>query len=137
MRLQDNQCLNALSPKKVQTGKTVTKVNPKITAKRHAHLQALTKNSAKFQKDTAKTVGEVAFTRFFRDSPTDEQGKTMSPSPNRVIVIRVMKQQNKSCALGHLWKTFRSYMEKTADEFLFAKKVDTKHNSVHPWRGPH
>ena len=36
----------------------------KIKAKHHAHLQTLTKPPAKFQKDLAKIVGEVAFTRY-------------------------------------------------------------------------
>ena len=35
-----------------------------ITAKRSADLQTLTKMLAKFQKDPAKTVGVVAFTRY-------------------------------------------------------------------------
>ena len=37
--------------------KKVTKINLRITAKRHAHLQTLTKTSAKFQKDLTKIVG--------------------------------------------------------------------------------
>ena len=40
------------------------KINSRFTAKRHAHLQTLINTSAKFQKDPAKTVGGVAFTRF-------------------------------------------------------------------------
>ena len=71
------------------------KVNRRITAICHAHLQALTKTPAKFQKDlgiivggvAGKTVG-VAFTRFF-DGLSDGQqtdrrmGKNnMSPNPD-------------------------------------------------------
>ena len=47
----------------VQTAKKVTKINLRITVKRYAHLHPLTKTPAKFQKDHAKTQGEVAFTR--------------------------------------------------------------------------
>ena len=36
----------------------------RITAKSHAHIQTLTKTPAKFQKDPAKIVGGVAFTRY-------------------------------------------------------------------------
>ena len=42
----------------------VIKINLRITAKCHAHLHTLTKTHAKFQKDPAKTVGGVAFTRY-------------------------------------------------------------------------
>ena len=42
----------------------MTNINLSITAKRHAHLQILTKTSAKFQKDPAKTIRGVAFTRY-------------------------------------------------------------------------
>ena len=41
------------------------KNNRRKTGKRHTHLQTLTKTPAKFLKDPAKTVGGVAFTRFF------------------------------------------------------------------------
>ena len=59
------------------------------TAKRHAHLRALTKAPAKLQKDTGKTVG-VAFTRFCdgqSDAGTDRRmhGKNnMSPDTDGV-----------------------------------------------------
>ena len=36
------------------------KINPRTTAKPHAHLQTLKKKSAKFHKDLAKIVGGVA-----------------------------------------------------------------------------
>ena len=54
---QDTQCLNALSPKmtKSELRKKMTKINLRITAKRHAHLQTLTKTPVKFQKDPGKT----------------------------------------------------------------------------------
>ena len=39
-------------------------MNLRITAKRHAHFQSLTKTLAKFQKDPPKTQGGVAFTRY-------------------------------------------------------------------------
>ena len=38
-------------------------MNLRITAKCHAHLQTLIETPAKFQKDMAKTIGGVAFTR--------------------------------------------------------------------------
>ena len=41
----------------------VTKINLRITARRHTHLQTLAKTSAKFHKDMAKTVGVVALKR--------------------------------------------------------------------------
>ena len=41
-----------------------TKTILRFTAKRHAHLQTLTKTPAMFQKDSSKTVGRVAFTRY-------------------------------------------------------------------------
>ena len=44
--------------------KNVTKFNLRITTKRHEHLQTLQKTPAKFQKDPAKTVGGVAFSRY-------------------------------------------------------------------------
>ena len=55
-------------------------VNLRITVKRYAHLQTLTKTPAKFQKYTAKTHGGVAFTRLatFCDRQTDAQGETFS-----------------------------------------------------------
>ena len=48
---------------KFKRAKNVTKLNLRLTAKYHAHLQALTKTPAKFQKDLVKTIGTVAFTR--------------------------------------------------------------------------
>ena len=45
----------------------MTKINLRITAKRHTRFQPLTKKKkkhAKFQKDLAKIVGGVAFTRY-------------------------------------------------------------------------
>ena len=57
--------------------KKVTKVILRITAKRHAHLQTLTKTPAKLIKDPAKTVKGVAFRRFcdgLMDRETDAQG---------------------------------------------------------------
>ena len=48
----------------------MTKINLRITAKPHAHLQTLTKTPAKFPKDTTKMVG-VAFTRL--DTICDRQ----------------------------------------------------------------
>ena len=61
----------------------MTKINKRITAKCHAHLQTLTKTLAKFQKDLPKTVG-VAFTKFY-DNETNNKthgGKSnMSPDP--------------------------------------------------------
>ena len=44
--------------------KKETKINLRITAKHHAHLQTLTKTPAKFQKDLAKTVRRVSFTNY-------------------------------------------------------------------------
>ena len=49
---------------KSELRKKVVKINLRITAKRHAHLQTLTKTPAKFHKSPAKTVGVVAFTRY-------------------------------------------------------------------------
>ena len=49
---------------KLKLGKKVKKINLRITAKRHAHFQTFLKSPAKFIKDLAKTVGEVAFTRY-------------------------------------------------------------------------
>ena len=66
----------------------MTTINLRITAKRHAHLQTLTKILEKFQKDPAKIVEKVAFTRLDTicdgqsDEQTDEQCKTMPPDPN-------------------------------------------------------
>ena len=56
----------------------MAKINLRITAKRHAHRQTLTKPPAKFQKDPVKTVGGVAFTKFCdtvirTDRQTDRQ----------------------------------------------------------------
>ena len=65
LRSQDTQCLYALiETDLVKTVKNVTKFNLRITAKFHAHLQTLTKTPVKFQKDPAKTVGEIAFTTY-------------------------------------------------------------------------
>ena len=65
-----------------------TKINPRITAKRLAHLQTMMKTYANFQKDTALTVGRVAFTRFC-DGQSDGQTvrrthgeNNMSPDPD-------------------------------------------------------
>ena len=59
----------------------LTKINLRITAKRHAHLQTLKKKTpAKFQKDLVRTVGAVAFTRLdtIYDGQTDARtGKTI------------------------------------------------------------
>ena len=41
----------------------MTKINLRITAKRHAHIQTLAKTHVKFQKDPTKTVGVLALTR--------------------------------------------------------------------------
>ena len=41
----------------------MTKINPRITAKCHAHLQTLTKTPVKFKKDPDNIVGGVAFIR--------------------------------------------------------------------------
>ena len=49
----------------VQTVKKVTQINLRITAKRLARLPTLTNTPEKFQTDPAKTVGGVAFTRFY------------------------------------------------------------------------
>ena len=68
----------------VQTAKKkkVTKINVRITVKCHAHIQTLTKTPAKFQKDPAKTVGGVAFTRFCDGQSDRRTGKNnMSPEP--------------------------------------------------------
>ena len=56
---QDTQCQYALvevEPKNdyFQTAKKVSKINLRITAKPHAHIQTLTKTPAKFQKDWLK-----------------------------------------------------------------------------------
>ena len=40
------------------------KINLRVTAKLHAHLETLTKTSVEFQKDPNKIVGGVAFTRY-------------------------------------------------------------------------
>ena len=48
----------------VRTVKKVTKINLRITAKGHAHLQTLTNTHAKFQKDPGQTVGGVTFIRY-------------------------------------------------------------------------
>ena len=53
LRSQDTQCLNAVNPDCEKR----TKINLRITAECHAHLQTLTKTFAKFQKDLGKTVG--------------------------------------------------------------------------------
>ena len=66
----------------------MTTINPRITAKRHAHLQTLTKILEKFQKDPTKIAGGVAFTRLDTicdgqsDEQMGEQCKTMSPDPD-------------------------------------------------------
>ena len=64
----------------------MTKNNQSITAKPHAHLQTLTKTPAKFQKDQAKTVEVVEFTRIdtLCDSKTDGRkgNNNMSPDPD-------------------------------------------------------
>ena len=46
--------------------KKVTKISKRITAKphAHAHFQTLTKTQVKFQKDLAKIVGGIVFTRY-------------------------------------------------------------------------
>ena len=51
----------------------VKKKNLRITAIPHAHPQTLTKTPAKFQRDPAKTVGGVTFTRLdaICDGPSD------------------------------------------------------------------
>ena len=70
LRSQDTQCLCALIevvPKNdyVQTVLNVTKIIARITAKRHAHLQTLTKTYAKLKKkDPATILGGVAVTRY-------------------------------------------------------------------------
>ena len=75
---------------KIKLRKKGTKLNLKITAKRHhANLPTLTKIYAKFQKDPAKTVGGVAFTRFDTlcdgqsDRRTDARGKQYVSRPWR------------------------------------------------------
>ena len=72
---------------KFELRKKVNKNNLRITAKRHAHLQTLTETPTKFQNNSAKTVGGVAFTRFCdRQSDggqTSAQGKdNMSSDPD-------------------------------------------------------
>ena len=55
-------CFNRLKAKidKVKTAKEEAKIILRVTAKYHAHFQTLTKTTAKFHRDPAKTVG-VAF----------------------------------------------------------------------------
>ena len=67
--------------------KKLAKLNLKITAKPHAHFQALTKTPAEFKKDPAKTVGVgVTIVDIFCDGQSDTKteglGKTMSPDPD-------------------------------------------------------
>ena len=73
----------------------MTKINLRITAKPHAHSQTLTKTHAKFQKDPAKSVGGVAFTRLYTifdgqsNRQTDAQGKTIClPTLDGGVIIR-------------------------------------------------
>ena len=67
----------------------VTKINLRITAKRHAHLQTLTKTSAKFQKDLTKIVGGVVFTRVdaIRDRQTGAIGDGQTGAKGKAICL--------------------------------------------------
>ena len=71
----------------VRTAKNVTKMNLRITAKCHAHLQTLTKTPGKFQKDLANTIGGVAFTRFC-DTDGCMGKNNMSPDPDGGDITR-------------------------------------------------
>ena len=63
----------------------MTKINLRITAIPHAHLQTLAKTPAKFQNESAKIAGGIALTRLdtIRDGQTDAHRKkhNMFPIP--------------------------------------------------------
>ena len=48
----------------VQIGREVTRINQRITVKRHAHLQTSTKTYTKIQKYLSKAVGGVVISRY-------------------------------------------------------------------------
>ena len=90
------QCLNALSPKiyKVWTAKKNNKNYLRITAKRHAHFQALTKTPAKFQKDSVRS-GEVVFTRY-------PVSKCFKPKTDKVATAKKLTKIWGSCTSSDL-----------------------------------
>ena len=68
---------------KVGTAKKVTKINLRITAKRHAHLQTLTNTPAKYKK--------IRLKGFVMDSQTDrwmEGENNMSPNRDGGDIIK-------------------------------------------------
>ena len=76
MRSQDTQCIYALNPKLTKSElRKVAKINLRITAKRHAHLQTLTKTPAVSQ-NRLKLYEELRSQDLMTDIQTDGQTGT-------------------------------------------------------------
>ena len=83
-------------PKMSPNCKKVTNINLRVTAKHHAHLQTLTKTPTTFQKDPAKTVAEVAVTRFCdgqSDRQTNRQADRQTDIQAKAICLPILSRE--------------------------------------------
>ena len=104
----------------------MTKINLRITGKRHAHLQTSAKTRAKFKKDPAKTVGErAALTRL--DTFCDAQPDSCMGGGGGIICLPTLTRGD----IINVWtygNSYLSYYVGDCPKYLYVSGWDGRHD---------